>query len=518
MEKRKKIIIGVGIALCLILLIGIGINAWVKTQLPKLLNKQSDAYAITYKDIDIAVLSGSVDITDATIVPRATLNDTANKAGIYAKVQKIQIRNFKILSVLFSDHISARSLTLNSPQITLYKKNNDAPSRDNAKENVIQPFEKIISVSDFFVYNGDFKIMAAQKGQPVLSVTNVRLAIDGITVTEAQLNSKIPFGYEKYRFSCDSVYYSAGRFYDIITRKIESTSEDLDIADFRMVPKHSRREFVKMVATEKDQFNLSAQNITLKNLDWGYKGDDLFVRTKLATINNCHADIYRNKLPADDLTKKYLYNKLLRDLDFELQVDTLKIKNSLVVYEEEKSFDKGSCKIVFNRFNLTATNLCSGFHRKKADDLKIRIQCMFQDTSPLDVNWSLNIMDKTDGFAIMGTVRHFNVEKIDPFLKPYMNASAKGILDRVHFNFKGNDRHSWGQFAIQYDDLKLKIYKKDDRSKVNKLLTAVGNLLVKNDSNGQVKNAEVSLERIPEKSFYNLLWRSVAEGLKKTLI
>lgn len=518
MEKRKKILLGVLIFISFVLLISIGVNVWVKTQLPKLLNKQSDTYAIAYKAIDIAVLSGNVDITDATIVPRATLRDTATKAGIYAKVKKIQIRNFKILSVIFSDRISARSLSLTSPEITLYQKDDKTKPRENLKDAVIQPFEKIISVSDFFIYNGDFRIMAAQKGKPILSVTNIKLSIDGIKVTQAQLKSKIPFDYEKYQFSCDSVYYNAGKFYDIITRNIQSTNTDLRIANIRIAPKQSRRHFVKLLETESDQFNLSAQSIALENLDWGYKGNDLFVRTSLATINNCHADIYRNKLPADDLTKKHLYNKLLRDLDFELQVDTLKIKNSLVVYEEEKSFDKGSGKIVFDRFNLTATNICSGFNRKKADDLKIKIQCLFQGTSPLDVDWSLNILDKTDGFSIMGTVRNFNVEKIDSFLKPYMNASAQGILDRVHFKFKGNDLRDSGQFAIQYDNLKVKIYQKDDRSKVNKLLTGVGNLLVKNDSKGEVKSTDVALERIPEKSFYNFLWRSVAEGLKKTLI
>jgi hypothetical protein len=55
MEKRKKILLGVLIAIGLLLLLGIGVNVWVKTQLPKLLNKQSDTYAIAYKDIDIAV-------------------------------------------------------------------------------------------------------------------------------------------------------------------------------------------------------------------------------------------------------------------------------------------------------------------------------------------------------------------------------------------------------------------------------------------------------------------------------
>jgi hypothetical protein len=131
-----------------------------------------------------------------------------------------------------------------------------------------------------------------------------------------------------------------------------------------MVPKHAPRIRYDPHARKRPVQPIGAKHQAAKPR-LGLKGDDLFVRTALATIGNCHADIYRNKLPADDLTKKHLYNKLLRDLDFELQVDTLKIKNSLVVYEEEKSFDKGSGKIVFDRFNLTATNLCSGFKRSK---------------------------------------------------------------------------------------------------------------------------------------------------------
>lgn len=519
MEKRKKISIGILAFVIILLIISIGANFWIKYQLPKIINEQSKTYAITYKTLNIEVFSGNIDITDATIVPKATLNDTVNKAGIYATVKKIQIRNFKLLSVIFSDKISARSLTLNTPEISLYQKDNNAADHpESLKRDVIEPFEKVISVSDFMLENGDFRIVRAVKNEPILSVTNINVNIDGITVTDAILKSKIPFSYEKYNFTCDSVYSNLSASYHVITKKIKATNKDLSIAGIKMVPKETRRQFVKNLKAEKDQFNVSIKNITLKNLDWGYNNDDLFVRTSLATLDNCHADIYRNKMPADDFTKKSLYNKVLRDLNFELQVDTLRIKNSLVVYEEEKSFDKGSGKLIFNRFNLTATNICSGFKRKKAKDVKIKVKCQFMDTSPLDVDWKFNVMDQADSFSIIGTVLNFPIERIDAFVKPYMNVSAKGTLDAVHFKFTGNDLRDSGDFAIKYDDLKLKIYKKDDRSKVNKLFTAVGNLLVKNDTKGQIKNVRVSLERIPEKSFYNFLWRSIAEGLKKTMI
>ena len=138
--------------------------------------------------------------------------------------------------------------------------------------------------------------------------------------------------------------------------------------------------------------------------------------------------------------------------------------------------------------------------------------------SPLNVDWSLNVLDKSDGFNIKGRILNFDAQKIVLFTKPYMNVTTKGILNEVYFNFTGNDVNAKGDFAIKYDNLKVQIYRKNDREKVNKFLTALGNLFVKNDTKGELKSAEVELDRIQEKSFYNFLWRSIAEGLKKILL
>ena len=140
------------------------------------------------------------------------------------------------------------------------------------------------------------------------------------------------------------------------------------------------------------------------------------------------------------------------------------------------------------------------------------------NTSPLHVNWTLNVMDVSDGFDINGTLTHFDAEKIIPFTKPYLNITTKGIIDELRFDFTGNDKRNSGEFKVEYDDLKFTVYQKDNRKKKNKLLTFVSKIFVKKDTKDKLKNVLIDVERIPEKSFYNLLWRSIAEGLKQILV
>ena len=97
----------------------------------------------------------------------------------------------------------------------------------------------------------------------------------------------------------------------------------------------------------------------------------------------------------------------------------------------------------------------------------------------LDLCWKFNAMDNTDKFNIAGAVKDFNAEKTTSFTKLYMNVTIKGIINLVQFNFVGNDIKASGNFAVDYDDLKFTVYKKDDAKKKNKLLTFVTNLFVK---------------------------------------
>lgn len=520
MKWYWKVIIGLGSLLLLIIIFNIGLNLWVKFQLPKIINKKNDSeYSITYKKLEISLLDSNILATEVIIVPKAALKDTINKAGIYAKVKSIKVKDFKLWDVLFHDKIKAKSITIDQPKLILYKKDDKAINHSKSIGNdVVAPFEKIISVPNIFLHRGDLKIIYVKNNLAILSVQNINIKLDGIVITDDILKHKIPFQFQNYSVSCDSLYYQPNEFYHIKTKAIVTSKSDLNVSHFEMIPEYSRREFVSKIPKERDLFALSCDTIAVRKIDWGFDADDFFFHSNIVALSHVAANIYRSKQPADDLDKKYLYNKLLRDLKFDLKVDTLKIENSIVAYEEEKSFDVGSGKLSFNRFNLTAQHIQSGFKKEKLQDITIKINCKFMNASPLNVDWKFNVMDKSDGFNINGTLANLDVEKMVPFSKPYLNITTKGVMDEVRFNFTGNDQHDFGDLAVKYDDLKFIIYKKDDRKKKNKLLTFVASVFVKKDTDNKVKEAHIEVDRIPEKSFYNFLWRSIAEGLKKILI
>ena len=516
---KKIIIIILGI-LTLVVLVNLGLNYWIDTKLPKIIAKNNDSpYHIKYETLEVSLISKNIKASKITVVPKTNLNDTINKLGVYANVTSVEIRDFKLWDILFSNVIKANKIIVNKPEITLYKNTKKAIENDRSiRDNVVEPFRKIIVVNDLDLNDGKIAILYLKDNVPILNAENITLQLEGIVITDEILERKIPFSYEKYAFSCDRLYYLTKDAYHIKARNVATTNVGLEIKDFSMISAYSRDQFVNQLPKEKDLFTIKAKNIAVNNMEWGFKKKEFFFNTKSVRMDEVAANIYRSKKPEDDLTKKPLYNKLLRELPFEMKVDTFAIRNSMLEYEEEKVESRGSGRLTFNQFNLTALNLSSGFGHTKLPDVKIAVKCRFMNASPMEVDWRFNVMDKSDGFNIKGSILAFQTGQLAEFTRPYINITTKGTFDRIYFNFSGNDLESKGDLALEYHDLKVTLYRKKKPEKVNKILTALGNLFVKKDTDNELVNAEVSIKRIPEKSFYNLLWRSIAEGLKKILV
>jgi len=518
MSIYKKIAIGIISLFVFVILINVGLNYWIKKQLPIIIHeKNKTAYNIKYEKIEVSLISQNIYATTLLVHPK---NEPKNsKNGLFSKIESVTIKHFNIWDLAFRDIIQAESIIINKPRVILYKKGEKLLNNSKSiKSEIVEPFRKIIAVRNIYINDGAVDVVSLDTNKPILNIKKIILKLEGILITDTTLKEKIPLQYEKYTLVCDSIYYKPNQFYHFNIGKIATENNYLKINNFSFLPEYSRKVFVQKLEKEKDIYTIKLDSAEINKMDWGFKNDRFFFKANSIVMNHVDANIYRNKIPNDDLSKKHLYNALLRKIKFPLQVDTLQIKKSKLVYEEEINFTKGPGVLNFDHFNLRALNLKSGFGLKKTADVKIKINCLFMKDSRLDVNWNFNILDLKDSFHIEGVISNFNVAAMERFSKPYMNTTFSGTFKKYYFNFYGNDDVSKGNASLEYDDLKVKMFKKKKPEKEAKLKSAIVNLLVKNDSDEKPKNAAVELERIKEKSFYNFLWRSIAESLKKILI
>ena len=518
MSIFKKIAIALISLFLLGIFLDIGLNYWIKKQLPIIIHeKNNTVYNINYEKIEVSLWSRNIYAQTLLISPKNQPKDSKN--GLFSKIESITIEHFNIWDLAFNDVIQAESIIINKPRVILYKKGEKLLNNSKSiKSEILEPFRKMIAVSNIYLNDGTVDVVSLDSEKPILSIKKIILKLEGILLTDATLKEKIPIQYKSYALVIDSLFFRTSAFYHLNIGKISTGKNFLKINNFSYIPQFNRSDFIKQLKKEKDINILKFDSAQVAKMNWGFKNDRFFFKANSIVINHFDANIYRGKMPADDLSKKYLYNHLLRNIKFPLEIDTLQVLKSKLVYEEEKDFSKGPGVLNFDKFNLQATNIKSGFGLKKTDDVKIKVNCIFMKTSPLDVDWSFNVLDKKDSFHIQGVISNFDIAAIERFSKPYMNASFTGVFNKYRFNFYGNDDAVKGNASLDYDDLKVKLYKKKNPEKVAKLKSAIVNLIVKNDSKDKVKNADVELKRIQEKSFYNFLWRSIAESLKKILI
>ena len=84
------------------------------------------------------------------------------------------------------------------------------------------------------------------------------------------------------------------------------------------------------------------------------------------------------------------------------------------------------------------------------------------------------------------------------------------------FNFSGNDTKANGDYAMNFNSLKMTLFNKENKER--KLLTAAANMVVRSDTDGLKKTEVNEIERHQQKSFFNFLWLCIMQGLKQTVI
>lgn len=355
------------------------------------------------------------------------------------------------------------------------------------------------------------------KGSQPLIFNDLNAVVNTIEIVPKVDNTGLGFKVKDYFLTTKNFAYKT-KFYNMSVGLLKLNKNKIQINNFAMKPLVSRAQFIKMIPVERDLYDLKAVQITAEG-NWELFSNNKLINASNVVVQSADANIFRSKIPEDDPKVKPLYSKLLRSIKIPMYISNLDLKNSILVYEEDTPQSAGPGKLTFASFNMNVKNLNSAKIKGKPTKVDIKINCSFMNLAPLSVNWNFDVANQNDVFTIAGRASDLPASGINPFIRPYLHVTAtSGTIQEMLFNFKGNPAGLNGTFNLKHKDLKIAVLNKNNQEKKG-FLTAIANLVIKSSSGSLPEAVAVEgVERDPTKSFFNLFWKGIEQGLKKTLI
>lgn len=488
-----------------LLVIGVTAQLWFTQRVKALLSEELPSHiTLSYEGLSTNVLLGKIGLQKVAFQDSTTSLDL--------KAESVALSGLKYLPLLQKGAIAISDLTVESPQVTYQKKNLENDSL-TTKQNQGEP--KNISIQNFRIHNGQLKLLHHDSDSTLVQLEGVSVLVTNITHNAETAPQPLPFTFGTYEIETQKGYYDLGPLENLQWQSAKLDTLEGSIQKLELRTKYSREELSKKLTVEHDHYDLVIDSVLLKQPDFGLA--DHSPKFHLEDLELYHPifQVYRDKLLPDDTTHKKLYNQALRDLDFDLLVNTIHISEGMVAYEERLEADVEPESLRFTDISATIRNL----HSKGSGMVSIAAQSQLMGDGQLTLDWSFDPQSQSNDFLASGSLKQFQTENISPFLRTNLNAEVKGTIDQMYFTISGNETESQGDMKMAYDQFEFVVLKKDKLG-VNKLLTAIVNIFAKESSKADgdgFRHGDFKVKRQTDKSFFNYLWLNVKNGLVDTM-
>jgi len=452
--------------------------------------------------------------------------DTLN---VVNPANEIDIKNIQIPSLTISDlhfkvvedtfQLFGEELEFENPTLFIQKaknvvvNNKETQTESKTTKEAPLPF----SLASLTIKNSAITWLNADESVH-LQIEDFNFSLKELVFNTSTFQQKIPFQFSDLEMQSNAIQYELNA-YDLLSLNTFSIQDkELQIENLAIKTIYSKTELSRVISKERDHMDVEIPLLLLKDFHFNTLDSTFKVTASDLRLENPVLKVYRDKLVADDNSIKPLYGKVIRDIPFPLTIDSLHVTNGSIDYEERVKADQPAGKIFFSNLNATMGNL-SNTYGKGEKRTTIDIRTTFMGESNLSINWDFDINEPDDKFHIQGELGRLNATKMNSFTKSSLRVDITGDIIRTYFNIYGNINRSQVDFKINYKELKVEVLDKKDKK--NWLFSAVANIFVKKSSSnneGTFKEANATVERNKDKSFFNYLWINITEGLKQVVV
>jgi hypothetical protein len=496
-------------------------------------------YKIDFKDIHLNLVTGTAVLDSISLYPDSavfTQLKAIKKAPTHLfriRLAHLQINRVGILNAYFKKKVNVSSIILDHPSIDMVY--NKVPKQiDTVKDErtLYQQISKTLNsifVNDIKVIDADFDYYNGLK--KLNSVKHVSINVKNVLIdSAAQYDTTRVFHSKDIAFGLSG--YSALSKDKMYTTKIDTvngsiSNKTIRIVGLKMIPMYPDLTFSRKYDTQKDRYNLAFKEIKLSGVDFISLNNDGNFHAKKVVVGPAKVDVFMNReLPPPNFDKGRNYPHLaLKRIPFATLVDTLRLNKIDVAYTEfsEKTKERGTLKL--DNLSGEVVNLTNDSVRLiKKNHAYADLTTYIFGKGKMNVKIDFNLTDKDAAFSYVGNIGSFDMKVLNPLAKSLgLVAIEQGKVQKASFTVNANLRRSSGKVIFQYSDLKVNLLKEDEEGEKKKkglLSFLANNILIKNDNplKGEpVRTSNVTYERLPQASFFNLMWKSVFVGIRETV-
>lgn len=514
----------------------------LRGQLKDYVREMSDSlYILQYDQVDLNILKGQLAISKVslvtdTVVYKRLQQEQRAPAILYAfSADYLSLRYFKVWRYFLKKELSAGSLVLDNPSIVLEQdtRNVDTSRHRSAYENISSRIHSL-SIGTLRLDSSNFKYTYIKKdsAKVITQLHHLSIHVNDLLIDAKAMEDPSRFLYARnYELHLrDYRHRSADSLYWMIVRDVSynAAESNLHIGQFSVEPRYSRSDFDKKVKVQQDRFDVQFKKIAVNGLDPKDLLENQQIRARRVDIGSGNIDIYHNRmLPSSNELKTGQYpHQLLQKLSVPIMIDSLKASRVDIAYMEVNAKSLQAGTIRFNQVgglfrNITNIDSLVARNRHCIADL----DGVFMQRGKLQARFDFFLNDPKGSFAVSGKLDDMDGRELTPITRPLALVEIKsGYVQEVTFSMQGNERSASGTVKMLYNNLKVRILKKDDETSELKrkgLLSLFANAIAINNSNprdGQLHIAHPRYVRDPRKSFFNLVWKTLFAGVKEIAI
>lgn len=302
---------------------------------------------------------------------------------------------------------------------------------------------------------------------------------------------------------------------------ISGSGKGITIDTIRMQPRHNKFDFSRRFGKQIDRFEVMIPTVRVDNFNLKGVADSTLTANSIHIYNATMLSFRDKRMPFVKHHTTKLPAALLNDLPYRVRIDTLKIYNSFISYEEYPAEGDGSGAIEFHQLDASGFNIANRPTPGKPNHIDLDIRTMFMGAGLLTASFDIPIDPSSQLYFVKGSLTNFELPILNPALHHLaMIRIPSGIMNSFEFDFTFNNNVSNGAVVMNYEKLKVvTLEEKKAETEIDKFKTFLLNTFIikRNKDESMVKDKRTGIihyERDKKRSVFNFLWKSLLSGIK----